>query len=517
MSRTDYKEKWVPWILFLTIAVIYLLFPTKNYYWDGIAFAQTIEDAPGINSSLIHPNHLLYNVIGYVWYRLVRGVGIDIRAVHALQILNGLLAAVCTLVLFQILKRALRSSYLSLALTLLFAFSATWWKFATDADSYILSVLFLLISFYLIFPGNKAGPFLVALTFSVSMCFHQLAVIFYPVIVLGLFLQSSAGRQKQRFMTPLYFSLLALAITFTAYCYCYYLITGTLDFGKFIHWITSFSTDVSFSFDARSNLFYSLRGHWRLFFGGRFNAIKGLLNPFIVLLMIGLAAVLVTFLYKLLRSFGKPDLQWVGLLKTDRQLRSLLMLSALWTAAYFVFLFVWLPQNTFYRLFYLPALILMVGLILAARERAHPQQRRYRLALFIVIVSLFNFLFLIFPYSHAQKYPPLAFALEMSHVWPRGTVIYYDMPNSDNSLVRYFNSTTTWRQLPTDPGVLEREVGDVYARGVTAWLEASAIDQLSTTPDGAQWLSRHAREESRHALVNKAYNLRFIQVVPVRQ
>lgn len=515
------KGPWLPWILFFVIAAIYLCFPTKNYYWDGISFAQIIEDAPGINSSLLHPNHLLYNLLGYVFYRAVRSVGINIRAVAALQILNGLLGALCAVILFQILKRPVRSAYHVIALTLLFALSATWWKFATDADPYIPSVLFMLISFHLILPGNRARPFLGALTFSASMCLHQLAAIFCPVIVLGLYLQSSSSTQKQRFLNSVYFSLVAFVVTFTAYGYCYYLLTGTFEFGRFIDWTTSFAPEVHFSFNVWSNLFYSLRGHWRLFFDGRLNAIKGLLNPFIVILMLGLAVTIVAFLYKLLRNLAKPDWHWVRLLRNDQELRSLLLLSALWTACYLTFLFFWLPQNTFYRLFYLPALLLIVGLILTARERTQPQpsrhQRKRRLALLVVIVSVFNFLFLIFPYSHTQKYPPLALALEMNQAWPKGTTIYYGLANSDNSLFKYFNQGTDWRKLPTETVELGNEVRDVYARGATAWLEASALDQLAAKPEGAEWLKKHAREETRHALVNKTYNLRFIQVVPVEQ
>jgi len=66
------NDAWVPWILFVVTAAIYLCFPTKNYYWDGIAFAQMIEDAPKLNASLVHPNHLIYNVVGYISYRAVQ-------------------------------------------------------------------------------------------------------------------------------------------------------------------------------------------------------------------------------------------------------------------------------------------------------------------------------------------------------------------------------------------------------------------------------------------------------------
>ncbi len=515
--KTDHQEHWVVLILFITIAAVYLGFPTKNYYWDGIAFAQTIEDAARIDPSLLHPNHLIYSLVGYIFFHFIRFLGIDIRAVLALQILNALLGALCAVVLFQVLRRVLRSTYLSLSLTLLFAFSATWWKFATDADSYIASVLFLLISFYLLLPRRKARPLLIALAFSLSMLFHQLAVFFYPVIVVGLCLQSRESPQKHCLLNPLFFTLAAFGITFTAYCYSYYLITGTFDFGRFMHWITSFSPDVSFSFDARSNFFYSLRGHGRLFFGGRFNAIKELMNPLIVALMICLAVALLVFLYKLVRNVAKPDLEWLKSLKRDRGLRSVLLLSTLWAAGYLIFLFVWLPHNTFYRLFYVPALILIVGVILAARERAQPRARTYRLALLVVIISLCNFLFLIFPSTHTQSYPPLAIALAMHQAWPNGTVIYYGAKNADNSLVRYFNPGTSWRELPPDTAEFDSDLRDVYARGGTAWLETSAIDQLSARPVGEEWMKQHSQEETRHSFVNKAYNLRFVQVIPVEQ
>jgi hypothetical protein len=514
------QETWLPWILLVAIAVIYLCFPTKNYYWDGIAFAQSIEDAPGINSSLLHPNHLIYNLLGYLLYRAVRALGINIRAVDALQILNGALGAVCALILFRILNRALHSIYLATALTLLFAFSATWWKFATDADSYIASILFLLVSFSLLLPGNRSRPILVALALSAAMLFHQLAVLFYPVAVAGLFLQS-ASKGKHRFLDPVSFSLVSFAITAVAYCYSYYLITGTFDFHRFMQWTTSFSPDVSFSLNLWNNFFYTLRGHWRLLFGGRFNAIAGLVNPFIIVLMAMLGAGILTFIYRLiyqlLRRSTRPKFQGIVLLKSDRELRALLLLSAIWTFAYLAFLFVWLPHNTFYRLFYLPALILIVGIILAAREQADPQPRQYRLALLVVIVALFNFLFLIFPFSHVQKYPPLAIALEMNRVWPHQTIVYYGSTNSDNSLVKYFNQGTNWKRLELENAQqLEQDLRGAEARGITTWLETSAIDQLANSPIGSEWLKSHAKNETQRALITKAHNIRFVQITPAK-
>ena len=180
------------------IGAVYLAFPTKAYFFDGIDFAYTIEQSPRLQPSLAHPNHLIYNVVGWIFYRLLLGLGLEVRAVTALQVLNSVLSVLSAYVLLQILKSTLRSLYLCYCLTLLFAFSATWWKYSTDADAYIPSVLFLLISFYLALPNRKFNPLLVALTYSIGLCFHQIAIVFFPVLVVAMFLQTAEHPRRQR-------------------------------------------------------------------------------------------------------------------------------------------------------------------------------------------------------------------------------------------------------------------------------------------------------------------------------
>jgi hypothetical protein len=463
-----------------------------------------------------------------------------LRAVAALQVLDSILAVLSAYVLFLILKSSLRSVYVSLCLTLLFSFSATWWKFATDANTYIASVLFLLISFYLILPEQegspepelrrglgKARPLLVAFTFSVAMCFHQLAVIFFPVIVLGLLLQVNALSWKEKGFKVVQFGALALIVTAGAYYFCFYLTTGSLDPKRLLHWTTSFSPDGGFNFNLLSALTYTLRGHARLFFGGRFNLLKGLMNPLVGVLMFALAVIVISLIYVLLKSFRKPSFRHLQSLPHDKRRRSLILLSLVWSGVYLVFLFFWMPQHTFYRLFYLPALILLAGLIFDPREAAplgtpvvasrsaDSRPQNFRLALIVALLGLSNFLFLIFPYSHEQKFPPLAFAREMNKTWPPGTVIYYALDNSDESLFRYFNPSTVWKRLnANEPEALESELNDIYSKGTTAWFEFSAIDRFSATPEGAEWLTKHGRTESLRELKDPAYKIRFIQIVP---
>src|SRR5215217_2625872 len=292
-----------PWLLFVSTAIIYLSFPTRVYYWDGIEFAQAIEDASSLNASLVHPNHLIYNFAGYLFYKLLRAFGFELRAVTALQILNSLLSAACAGVLFAILRDTLRSLYLSVCLTLLFAFSATWWKFSTDANAYIPSVLFLLVSFYLLLPKHKARPLLLAVVFFISMAFHQLAVVMFPVLALGVYLQDGPLTLKRRALNAVFFLLIAGTLIVATYSYLFYLATGSFDVAKLLSWSSSYSPDADTRFTLWSNLQHSLRGQVRLFFGGRFNLLRGLVNPFVVALIACLLLAVLWLIFEAVKKF----------------------------------------------------------------------------------------------------------------------------------------------------------------------------------------------------------------------
>lgn len=101
----------------------------------------------------------------------------------------------------------------------------------------------------------------------------------------------------------------------------------------------------------------------------------------------------------------------------------------------------------------------------------------------------------------------------MNHEWPTGTVIYYGAENSDEGLVRYFNPSTRWKRIdPKSLDLLDIELADIYSKGGSAWLETTAIRQLTSTVEGARWLEAHARRETSKELVDGAHEIRFIRV-----
>src|SRR5262249_25137907 len=133
------------WYLVGLILIVYSSFPTRNHYWDGIGFALAIEDSGGLTRALFNPNHLFYNFFGYLIYHSIHWLIPGLRALDILCGLSILLSVSSIYVLYSMLSLTLRDRYHSVCLSLLLAFSATWWKFSTDANSYIPSLFFLIL------------------------------------------------------------------------------------------------------------------------------------------------------------------------------------------------------------------------------------------------------------------------------------------------------------------------------------------------------------------------------------
>jgi hypothetical protein len=507
-----------PWVISLGVLLVYLSFPTRNYYWDGIDFALAIENPTGLSRALIHPHHLLYNACGFFLYHVVNATGWHVRAVHILQVTNSILSALCAGLLFRLLRSASGSIFLSSLLTLLFSFSATWWKYSIDADAYVPGLFFLLVCLSLVLTARKRRPFLAALAHASSMCLHQLAVFFYPVVVLGMWRQSSQLSLRERVWPILQYSGTAACVTLAAYYLCFHLQTGRFNLPAFAVWLTTYlhgPHSYSFSFDLWHNIVYTLRGHVRLFFGGRLNWLEGLISLPVAVLIGLLLIMIVLSVVRLIQ--GAKEITWKAGTAPDAEgrFKSLAAICLLWAGVYLLFLFFWYPHFTPYRVFYLPALILLAGIALARYELLNTAARRQSAVMLVAAVALSNFLFFIFPLSHPQKYPPLSLALEVERAWPPGTVIYYLAHSADSKLFKYFNPSTTWRELGAGAvGVREDELEEIYRNAGTAWVETSALDYLQSSPEGAKWLAEHIREGRCYELVNHAYRIRFIQLFP---
>ena len=286
--------------------------------------------------------------------------------------------------------------------------------------------------------------------------------------------------------------------------------TGTFALRPFLLWITTFSPENGFTFNVWNNLAYTLRGHSRLFVGGRLAFLRELMGPLMVSLVGVLSAIAGIFFFKLIRNFKEVRVAAKSALAEDVNLKRLRILCCVWIAIYLIFLFFFIPQNTFYRLFYLPALILLAGSFLAPFELSAQRVRRFRVALFVSLVVVANFTFSAYPYSLVSTNPPLALAIKLNQAWTPGTRVYFSTWNTDNGLVRYFNPTVSW--VEADRGKVGRELADPANAEHQAWIDTTLIRDLAQTPEGTAWIENHTVRIPDYDLNNSKYRLQFYKL-----
>jgi len=145
-------------LVFAITLVVYLSLPTRIYYGDGIGFADNIESARGDPALLFHANHLIYESVGYGAWKIVQIIDPSVRALRVLQVIDSVFGAASAALLCYILYELFESAYIAVWLSFGFAFSATWWRFSTDADSYTASTFFLIVSVLFLLPSKTSKP-----------------------------------------------------------------------------------------------------------------------------------------------------------------------------------------------------------------------------------------------------------------------------------------------------------------------------------------------------------------------
>jgi hypothetical protein len=184
------------------------------------------------------------------------------------------------------------------------------------------------------------------------------------------------------------------------------------------------------------------------------------------------------------------------------------MSSFVWIASYAVFLFFWIPKNAFYRLFYLPALIVPL-----ATASIWNKNRLRLLALLSAAMCAWNFIAYIYPLSRTETNQAYAFALRRQGDWRQGSMIAYHEYHTDLWTIRYFNPQVTWVAMPAlEVDRLETLRLEATRNVRLLWLEGKAADAMTTLPGGQDWLNRHVDPARAHLHITPSHNIRFYLV-----
>jgi len=474
-AKSHGKDAWRALPLALPL-LVYLFLPTRNFYWDGVAFAIDIEKGLPA-AALFHPSHLIYKLWGAWIYGACESLGLHIRALFAMQAANAIIGAGCVVLVHRRLCARGLATPESVAGALIFAFSATWWKFAADANAYVPSIFLLLCAYALL--DERRPVVLAGLAHAGAMVFHELAILFLPVALYRL----SADRRRAGL-----YAASALAPVGVAYVVAYRMAAHDPTPLGFLGWITAHAPDSGFSIQAVSDAWLSIRGSLRLFFGGKLSDFSGGAVSWIGLIALGAAA---AALVVTLRRASRPR-------RTATVPRDLL----LWTAIYVAFLFFWMPQNTFYRLFYLAPLVAL-GL------EMFPNPGRW-LGPFAAALALWNFTFLAWPQSRAAFNAPLRFALAQRAAWAPAAPILYHRFHPDLWTISYFNQQAAWIGIDnTDVAELDRWLDYAHREHQPLWIEADAYVMLAADLNGRQWLAKHERPEERVRFLDATHDFKF--------
>lgn len=406
-------------------AILYACFLTRNYYWDGLSFAIDIEHAQTWRD-LFNVHHLLYNFIGYGEYLLL---GRSVRALYLMQWTNCLFGGILIWLLYRLLRSLDVPVPNSSAAAAVLATAATFWKFTTDADSYILANVFLVAAFLTI----PRAPLRGALLHVCALMMHQLSALFYPVALVLLW-----RRNKDRFWrAALIYTVISGGLTLAAYGAAYHFASHRAAVTSFAGWLT-YHAEVPFVFNPISGAGWLILGTARLFAGGKLEPVAFLAAP------ISLALLL-----------------WAGrtIIRSRDQLRSIRPSGPLlvWVGIYVGFLFIWEPYNTFYRLFYLTPLVALV----AVATRALPARP---LAAIAAALLCWNFLVYIYPNSRVERNSLLVFALAHQRQWPPGTGIIFSQLVPDLWTISYFNPQVSWIPLEHPDPVRVAETAAFFAK-----------------------------------------------------
>lgn len=474
----------------LTALLIYLALPTKNYYWDGVSFAQTIESARQW-TELLHPNHLVYCLIGEAAYR---ALGSTVRALYLLQIMNAVFAAATIYVVFGIIGAISKSKSATLLLTALFAFSGTWWRFATDADAYILSVFLITACAALLVPHQRAHPVSVAVLHTSAMLVHELALFFFPAVLFALWHQEPQDQRSRRITRVLSYIALTGTLTLGAYVAAFVAENGGGAPVRFWAWTTSHAEDAAFSFHLIQNVSATARSWIQLLLTGR-AALVRYSQPTTIVLIALLASTLVALV---LSVIGRR--KYHGRIGVQNPV--FFYFALLWFGAYFLFLFFWLPHNTFYKLFALPAGIF---LIVSCWKPANNPKGHSISTLLVATMALSNLTFGIVPYSRITANPAVNFAAHLDSALQNGAVVYYWTFNTDDWFVRYFNPQSVWRHFDTTS-----TIDTDLSLGKVVWLDTTAIQHFAV--EDPTWLTNRSAGADRREEVSPRVYIRFVHL-----
>jgi hypothetical protein len=405
-----------------------------------------------------------------------------------LQIANAFAGAAAVGIFFRIAESLFRSRYVALTASAILAFSAVWWKLATDANAYVVSVLLILLCASTLL-SSRPRWLLAGLSLAGAMLIHQLASLFYAATMVAVFTSPSIEK-KRSFAAK--FSTLAWGTMIAGYYLCAKLFHDIKEPLGLVNWALSNQSGVSPSWNPLRGLALLPRGNLETVVGHSFALYRnqgGWPEKLFAWAALILAILLLLMFARSLRSAGFLK----GFFSVTPQARGVWKACApmliTWIGTYFIFLIFWEPWQVLYRVFYLPPLVLALGLALKNYHTATENLPTVAPVVAVGTLLLFNLAFYISPHMRAASNPLVVAARDAQHIWNGKAVIYFAAHTEADTAFEYFNDQTEWRRLtPIAQAGIDDEIQITSSQGGQVWLNKGAAESVDSA-----WLASHAR------------------------
>lgn len=348
---------------FVAALTLYLGTQTHQNTFDAVSYAGLIAihaDAPGSSIGwMFHPHHLLFNAMGYFFWKMALVLGSRASSLAVLQTVNAILGALGIALFYLTVRRILpRDPWLAVLLTLGLATSFGYWICATDGRVNMPSLLFLIAAFdllvRLIEKPSRALAAALGFAAGLAVLFHESAGLFGMVGLVGAVAVGLAERESARpreiiALPALYLAafIATVAVPYLAIGYC---LLGLHSAASFRHWANSYAElGWWWNFHVASDLHQDVYALRHALFVEPAGAGTIHLAPTVPLWLraiywialagwVSVGLFVIAALPRLLRS-GR---------------RILIISCLLWTALYAAFFTVWSPG---YFVFWVPALV----------------------------------------------------------------------------------------------------------------------------------------------------------------
>lgn len=498
--------------------VLYLATLSRNWTGDSIEFAKAVES--GHLSAFIEPHQMLIHPLAWAFYRLWQFLGWGGRALLPLQVLNALAGALCVGLMHRIVARIAGSERAAALVAAGFAVSYGPWLLSTEAEFVTVPLAVTLVLLWWILSASddqwRRPRFAAGLGTAVGVAIltYQTSVFLIPAGVIGWLLADRLPR-RERLWQSVRFSGAAVVTAAPIYLGVIFFLFDVRDWQALRAWQLRAGAGTVYGVLTWRDIPHGVYAFVRTlagFPGIRLNdrttsywagaalTERALLGAYYV---VAAAVVAVPFVPAWFRR--------QELLQRHRRAATIL---GTWGLLFAAFAFYWVPGDV---TFWLPVLVpwwILVGALLTVRGRASgagtPRSRLsvpgsddlWVLALCLMLL-VSNGVGVVLPQRDLDGNRAYWVAMDMVGRTAPADLVIVSVDHPALLYVPYFAGRRTVAMYGRQPSVgpneravlraLEREIGEVHARGGHVWIVGPVAES------GMPWANCAAEDPARRA------------------